>query len=148
MRFSSSIFVSSAFALFVVIFSGHSTFAQGTGSEPRLILKGYDPVAYFTEQKPVRGTREFQLDFDGARYHFASVRNRSSFNADPDRYVPQFSGLCTAGLSMNKKVDADPTLWKIVDGKLYVFSSAKALEKVEQDPSLLTRAHQNSKAQK
>ena len=58
--------------------------AQGAGeAEPRLAIKGYDPVAYFTVQKPVKGTVEFREDFDGARYYFSSANNRKAFAASP-----------------------------------------------------------------
>ncbi len=121
--------------------------AQGTGSpEPRVVLKGYDPVAYFTEQRPVKGSSEYRQDYDGVRYHFSSAKNRDTFATDPDRYAPQFAGLCAAALSMGNTYEADPTAWKIVDGKLYVFRSQKGLEMAEKDPTVLTRARENWRA--
>lgn len=116
--------------------------------EPRLILKGYDPVAYFTEQRPVKGAPEYQLDFDGARYHFSSARNRSTFNSDPDRYMPQFSGLCAMAIGKGNTYEGDPTAWKIIDGKLYVFASAKALAAAEKDPTIIARSREAWKARK
>jgi YHS domain-containing protein len=123
---------------------GAGALAQSTpGAEPRVALKGYDPVAYFTEQRPVKGAAEFRQDFDGDRYHFASAKNRTAFNADPDRYAPQFAAMCAMGVSNGKRTEADPNVWKIVDGKLYVFSSTRALEAVEKDPSLLAKARKS-----
>jgi YHS domain-containing protein len=113
---------------------------------PRISLKGYDTVAYFSESKPVKGTSELYRDWDGARYYFASEKNRAAFAADPDRYVPQFSGNCAAAVSFNKSLEADPTVWKIVDGKLYVFADKKGLERLEKDPELLARSQRNWKA--
>jgi len=105
-------------------------------------LKGHDPVAYFLDGRPVKGVSSIAFEFDESRYHFSTPKHRDLFAADPDRYSPQFSGLCTMGLALGMKAEADPSVWKIVDGKLYVFSSVKAREAVEKDPSLLAKAQQ------
>ncbi len=109
-------------------------------------LKGHDPVAYFLEGRPVQGAPSISYDFDDSRYQFAKPKHRDLFAADPDRYAPQFTGLCTVGMAKGMKAEADPRVWKIVDGKLYVFSSVQAREQVEKDPSLLAKAHQVFKA--
>lgn len=113
---------------------------------PPVSLKGHDPVSYFTEGRPVKGQAGLHHDFDGARYVFASTKNRERFAASPERYTPQFSGLCTTGMALGVKAEADPSIFKIVDGKLYVFSSTGAREKVDKDPSLLAKAQQNSRS--
>lgn len=118
------------------------TLAQGKAPA----LKGHDPVAYFIDGSPVKGTASIAYDFDDSRYHFSKPKHRELFAANPDRYTPQFAGLCTVGMSMGMKAEADPSVWKIIDGKLYVFSSVQAREKAEKDPSLLARAHQAYKA--
>ena len=110
---------------------------------PSVSLKGHDPVAYFTEGRPVKGSTAINYDFDDARYLFSSPKNRDRFAASPDRYTPQYSGLCATGMALGMKAEADPTVWKIVDGKLYVFSSAQAREKFESDPSMLAKSQQN-----
>lgn len=106
-------------------------------------LKGYDVVAYFDEGKPRLGLPEHQMDWDERRYQFNGPRHKALFAENPERYLPQFAGFCAVGVSMGKKVVADPTVWKIVDGRLYVFSSPKALEMAEKDPELLKRSQQN-----
>jgi YHS domain-containing protein len=122
-----------------------SLFAQ---QSPSVSLKGHDPVAYFTEGRPVKGSANINYDFDDARYLFSSQKNRDVFASSPDRYAPQYSGLCATGMALGAKAQADPTVWKIVDGKLYVFSSAQAREKFEQDPALLAKSQQNWQKQK
>ena len=119
--------------------------AATLAQEKPAALKGHDPVAYFVEGKPVKGTASLAHDFDDSRYLFSKPKHRELFAANPDRYAPQFSGLCTAGLAMGMKAEADPSIWKIVDGKLYVFSSVRAREEIEKNPALLARAHQNFK---
>lgn len=110
---------------------------------PSVSLKGHDPVAYFTDGRPVKGSANINYDFDDARYLFSSQKNRDRFAASPDRYTPQYSGLCATGMALGAKAQADPTVWKIVDGKLYVFSSTQAREKFESDPAMLAKAQQN-----
>jgi hypothetical protein len=85
-----------------------------------LALRGYDPVAYFTEDKPVEGLKEFTHEYAGANWRFVSAGNRDLFAADPESYVPQYGGYCAWGISQGKFFDGDPQLWKIVDRKLYV----------------------------
>ena len=110
-------------------------------------LNGHDPVAYFTEGRPVKGSANINYDFDDARYLFSSQKNRERFAASPERYTPQYSGLCATGMAFGVKAHADPTVWKIVDGKLYVFSSTQALDKFEKDGSLLAKSQQNWRKQ-
>jgi hypothetical protein len=107
---------------------------------PKVGIKGYDPVSYFTDGRPVKGEPAISFDFDEARYRFASQQHRALFAGDPARYEPQFGGLCATGLAFGKKAESDPTQWKIVDGKLYLVSSVEAKAMAEKDPSLLSRA--------
>jgi len=126
--------------LVVALLASSAGWAQGSAAAPRVVLKGYDPVAYFTDGKPMKGAANINYDFDDARYLFSSAGHRATFAANPDRYSPQFDGLCATGLAMGMKAEADPSVWKIVDGRLYVFSSPKALEIAEKDPGLLDRS--------
>jgi hypothetical protein len=113
-------------------------------SDIRLALKGYDPVAYFLVGVPVEGRPELETVFDETRYRFASTEHRDLFLGDPDRYAPQFAGACTKGLSKGMKVEADPLLWRIVDGKLYVFAGASGPADMDSDPqALISDAQEN-----
>ena len=85
-----------------------------------LALHGYDAVAYFTEGQPVRGSDSLVHVHEGAAYRFSSEANLSAFEADPDRYAPQYGGFCAFGVSVGKKFDGDPHLWKIEDDRLYL----------------------------
>lgn len=107
------------------------------GRPPRLVLKGFDPVAYFTDGRPVPGSATYQFDWDGERYHFASAANRDRFKADPERYAPQFGGYCTGSMGRNVRNEADPKAWIISDGKLYVFGAMKFSEMARKDPKYL-----------
>jgi YHS domain-containing protein len=111
----------------------------------RLVLKGYDPVAYFTEGKPVKGDAKFAYTWDEARYHFASAKHRDMFVADPERYAPQFGGYCTGSMSRNVRNEGDPEGWVIQDGKLYVFGQAKWKAIVEADPNHIPSRLENAR---
>lgn len=87
----------------------------------RVGLKGYDPVAYFEDGQPAKGSREFWYGFDDVIYIFRSAAHRAKFVADPERYAPQFAGYCAGGVSKGYKVEPDPEAWLIANGKLFVF---------------------------
>jgi YHS domain-containing protein len=100
---------------------------RAQGNEP-LALKGYDPVAYFTDAKPTPGVEQFELLWDGQRYRFASARHRDLFKASPDKYAPQFGGLCAMNLSNGVKRESDPHNWVISNGNLYVFAGERGMQ--------------------
>src|SRR2546427_261583 len=81
-------------------------------------IQGYDPVAFFTEHKPVMGKPEFPARHNGALYYFASKEHRDLFKADPAKYEPAFGGYCAYGVSRNKLVEIDVEAFQIVDGRL------------------------------
>jgi YHS domain-containing protein len=96
---------------------------------------GYDVVAYHTQGKAIRGTGFHAADYEGVTYLFISKQNRTQFLKNPDKYVPQFGGYCAFGAAMGKKLYADPTVWKIVDGKLFLNVDSKIQKKFEKDLS-------------
>jgi YHS domain-containing protein len=118
-----------------------TAFAQPAKAPP-VALKGNDPVSYFDPGKPAKGDSTINFDFDDTRYLFSSQKNRELFAANPDHYAPQFRGLCTTGLSMGVKTEADPNVFLVKDGKLYVFLDTESRAMAEKDPTLLKKAHQ------
>ena len=83
-------------------------------------IRGYDPVAYFTEGKPVEGKGDFTVKWNGATWQFASAANRDTFKAAPKKYAPQYGGYCAWAVSQGYTASTVPEAWKIVDGKLYL----------------------------
>ncbi|ASP36777.1 YHS domain-containing (seleno)protein [Labrenzia sp. VG12] len=107
-------------------------------------IGGTDPVAYFTEGKPVAGTDEFTYVFDDVTWKFSSAENRDLFKSDPAKYAPQYGGFCAFGTAMGFKVPVIPDAWSIVDGKLYLNNSHKVQERFEQDvPGYIRKATLN-----
>jgi YHS domain-containing protein len=129
-------------ALMAATFSCAALAQSHASTAPPVAIKGYDPVSYFVDGRAIKGTASLAQDFDDSRYHFSSAKNRELFAANPARYVPQFGGLCAAGLADGSVVESDPTAFVVRDGKLYLFSAAKGVERVQKDPSLLTKAVQ------
>jgi len=91
-----------------------------TGFFSNKAVGGYDPVAYFTESKPVKGSKKFQFEYKGADWYFKSQENLDLFKADPDKYAPQYGGYCAYAVGINQTAKGDPDHWDIVDGKLYL----------------------------
>ncbi len=83
-------------------------------------LKGYDPVSYFSSGGPVQGQSNFSGKHEGATYWFASAANRDAFKANPSKFAPAYGGFCAMGVALDKKLDVNPELWRIVDGRLYL----------------------------
>ena len=99
--------------------------------EPKLSISGYDPVAYFTDGKPVQGKPEFEYLWRRLRWRFVSAEHRDLFTRDPKHYAPQYDGYCALGISFGEaahKDTVDPEAWAIVDGKLYLAHNRYAMQ--------------------
>lgn len=83
-------------------------------------VHGYDLVTYQTEGRPVPGSGHYVAVHGGTTYLFASAANQKAFQANPGNYLPAYGGYCAYGVSVGKKFDGDPLVWKIVDGTLYL----------------------------
>jgi YHS domain-containing protein len=99
----------------------------------RLALNGYDAVAYFTEGKAVEGSAEFAQAYLGAEWRFSNAANREAFAKAPEKFAPQFGGYCAWAVAHGYTANGDPTVWKVIDGKLYLNYNQKVKEKWEQD---------------
>ncbi|MGD9331953.1 MAG: YHS domain-containing (seleno)protein [Desulfobacterales bacterium] len=98
-------------------------------------VSGYDVVAYHTKGKAIRGSGFHVATYQGVAYLFATKANRKAFQQAPQKYVPEFAGYCAYGAAVGKKFYADPTVWKIVDGKLYLNLDKEIQAKWESDLS-------------
>jgi YHS domain-containing protein len=93
-----------------------------------VILKGYDVVAYFTENRAVKGNPQYAITYQGAKYYFSSPADRALFAKTPARYVPQYGAFCADGLLEGKLEEIDPKVFFIRQGKLYFCSSNAELK--------------------
>lgn len=96
-------------------------------------IKGYDPVAYFTEGKPVRGVKEFTHEWRGAKWQFSTADNLQAFIKEPERFAPQYGGYCAYAVSEGYTADISPDAWRIVDHRLYLNYSKKVQKTWEQN---------------
>ena len=111
---------------------------------PGVTLKGYDVVAYFTEGKPVKGSKKYKYEWMGARWYFSSAENRALFTKDPERYSPQYGEYCAYVVSQGITADIDPKAWKVVEGKLYLNLSSGVARIWERDiPGYIAKATKN-----
>lgn len=123
---------------FAVLLLAGVLFAAGTAraqvySYDGVALGGTDPVAYFTEDKPVEGSSEFAAEHADATWHFASAANRELFLANPEKYAPQYGGYCAYAAAQGAKAKTVPEAWTIHDGKLYLNYSLGVRDRWEED---------------
>lgn len=115
-----------------------------TGVLSRVAVGGYDPVAYFTDGRPVRGATQFRTMHQGYEYRFASAEHLAAFRANPARYLPQYGGYCAWAVSQGYTASGNPNNWRIVDGRLYLNYNAEIQTRWEQDiPGHIRSANAN-----
>lgn len=132
----------SALGLLTAIGPAHASHPEGVlkTAWDGVAIKGYDPVAYFTMGRAVKGSQEFAYEWLKSKWHFANAEHRDRFAADPLKYAPQYGGYCSDVHIVNGNADINPTAWRIVKDRLYVFySELKAAEWV-QDESAVTES--------
>lgn len=83
-----------------------------------IAIQGYDPVAFFTQNRPVKGLPEFERKYNGARYLFATAEDKATFDANPAKYEPQFGGFCAYGASQGHTAPVKIEAFQIVNGRL------------------------------
>jgi hypothetical protein len=103
----------------------------------RIALKGYDPVAYFTDGQPAKGVEEFWFAFDDAVYLFRSAAHRARFAAEPERYAPQYDGFCASGVSRGSFTESDPQAWVIANDKLYLLALKEQVPEFKRDSAVI-----------
>jgi hypothetical protein len=118
-----------AFTLLFIAFAASLPAASGgmksiAVDSNKVAIRGYDTVAYFTEDKAVQGTSAYEYVWEDAKWWFASAEHRAMFVADPYRYMPQFGGYCAAAMASGMLFPADPEAWTIVNGKLYILADS------------------------
>lgn len=101
--------------------------------EPRMMLRGYDVVAYFTRGAAVRGEPAWRSEYEGVAYHFASAEHRAAFEQAPARYQPAYHGFDAMRMVYAIPEDGDPDAWRVIDGRLFIFADTASLAAFELD---------------
>lgn len=100
-----------------------------SGGRDRAAIRGYDPVAYFTENKPVKGSKEFLFEHNGAKWLFSSQEHLDAFKANPEKYAPQYGGYCAYAVSNGSTASIKPEFFTIHNDKLYLNYSKSVNDK-------------------
>lgn len=101
--------------------------------DARVMLKGADVVAYFTDGRYVQGQPQFKSEYEGVTFHFASADHKALFDQKPAAYLPQYGGYCSDGLVYGIPWGGDADTWKMVNGKLYIFGGQSSKDAFELD---------------
>ncbi|MFT5896352.1 MAG: YHS domain-containing protein [bacterium] len=116
----------------------------GSYDATEIAVRGYDTVAYFTEARPATGSADHTLQWQGATWQFASADNQALFEADPEKYAPQYGGYCAYGVAGGYLVKIEPENWTILEGKLYVNYSDNVQSQWEKNiPEYIQKANVN-----
>lgn len=98
-----------------------------------VIIEGYDPVAYFTDNKPIKGSGQFNFKYHGATYWFATAEHVDLFKKDPEKYLPQYGAFCGYAVSIGKLRPVDPTIYQIENGRLILQHTKEAYDLFNKD---------------
>ena len=123
-----------------------SALAESAGiyNEGGVAIGGADPVAYFTEGKPVIGSTDHAVTWDGVEWRFASEANRAAFEMDPARYAPEYGGYCAWAMAQGYLAQIDPEAWTIVEDRLYLNATLGVRERWSRDiPGNIAAADEN-----
>jgi hypothetical protein len=99
-----------------------------------LAIGGYDPVAFFTDGKPMPGNPDLELRYGGAIWRFTNVGNRAAFAAQPDIYMPRYGGYDPLGVARGVAVAGNPGVWLIAGEKLFLFYDSSRRDRFAADP--------------
>lgn len=115
-----------------------------TGYFGNVAIKGYDPVAYFTEERAVKGSENFSHSWLGAEWNFSSDEHMKLFAENPVQYAPQYGGHCSDGIAYGTTTtNIDPEAWRIIEGKLYLNYDQGAAIEIEEIDGQIGRAEDN-----
>ena len=107
-------------------------------------LRGFDPIAYFTDGKPVKGSPQHKAEYKGSTFYFSSKANQDAFAANPAKYAPQYGGYCAFGVSGGYKAAIDPAAFTVVNAKLYLNYNRDVQKKWSADiPGYVVKADKN-----
>jgi len=109
-----------------------------------IAINGFDPVAYFTMSKPVKGDMAYSSDWEGAKMLFSSAENKAMFDAYPEKYAPKYGGYCAYEVSKGATAPTDPEAWTVYEDRLYLNFSVDVRSIWQQDiPGNVAKADAN-----
>jgi YHS domain-containing protein len=133
-RLVSALLRIASIAIIAVVTGCASNRVISDGPHHNLMLKGYDPVAYFTDGKPVPGKVDIAARHDGLDYRFASEEHKRMFLADPQHYVPKYGGFCAQGAAYAVMFGGEAEKFQIIDGRLFIYGDQGAIDAWNSSP--------------
>ncbi len=120
MQLNAKRFLAAAACAFMLLSSAASADQVNTNGD-NIAIEGYDPVAYFTQSRPVPGVPEFRSEWQDATWQFSSAEHQALFEENPEKYAPRYGGFCSGAMSVRgTKASIKPEHWMIVDGNLFL----------------------------
>lgn len=114
-----------------------------TGWFSDLAVEGYDPVAYFTLGEATKGSKAFRTRYLDAEFRFTSQEHLTQFEANPDKYAPQYGGYCAWAVAQGYTAKGSAQNWRIVDDRLYLNYDDKVQKQWEQNiPAFIEQANE------
>lgn len=130
--------------LFLLTASVHADKLVNVAGASGIAISGHDPVAFFTDKKPVHGSPSITAKHEGATYLFATEANKAAFEKDPAKFAPQFGGFCAYGAAVGALFPVDVDTWQVKDGKLYLNLNPAILKEFNKDlKGNITKAEAN-----
>lgn len=116
---------------------------EGWGKGNKYAIEGYDAVAYFADNKAVKGNKKFEYQYQGKKWHFANAKNLDLFKQNAQKYAPQYGGHCAWRMGVDGVgVYGDPNIWTIVDDKLYLNYNKEVNQRWKKDiPGFINKAN-------
>lgn len=139
-RLRTPLFLACSLILFLSSGPAHAGGKVINATSGGVAIQGYDPVAYFTMGKAVKGTKEFTHEWLDVTWHFANSEHRDMFAADSIKYAPQHGGFCSASVMDGEQNKTDPEAWRIVDGRLYLFYGKSTAARWDPDSPEVVKA--------
>lgn len=100
-----------------------------------LAIEGFDPVAYFTDAKAIRGVPDFEAAEAGAVWRFQNASNRDAFAAHPEVYGPQFGGYDPIDVARGIAYAGNPRFFVVTGQRLYLFAREESRDRFAADPA-------------
>ena len=116
------------------------------GESREVAIDGFDAVAYFAAEKATKGVPQFRAVHEGVDWFFSSAENKEKFEKSPELYGPEFGAFCPVSLSRGTRINGKPTVWRVVNEKLYFFYSEDYAKEFDKDSEgILKKAKENEK---
>ncbi len=114
------------FTFMIISLTFGNLIAQGVNTAPntddsKIALQGYSPVSYLDLNLAQRGSKAFKSEVNGLAYYFTDAAQKAKFDANPQKYLPQFGGWCATGIAVGANFRTDPNKFLVRNGKLYLF---------------------------